>query len=210
MHDATTPRPGRAAIDRLPLTGEPLPLDLVNTTYIKGGLRGGLVDALNGPEALDAWLRDHRAAFSPALAQALDGGGPSRPEHLDAFVALREALRGLATARTSGATPRLEHVTTVNAAARLALQWRELLPGPAWEAVPRWREDDPVRVALGEVAAAAVTLFSGDQAGLLRSCPAPGCVLFFVRTHARRSWCTTGCGNRVRVARHTRRARDAG
>ncbi|MET9440276.1 ABATE domain-containing protein [Streptomyces sp. NPDC006610] len=210
MHDGTEPGPGRAAIDQLPLTGEPLPLDLVNTTYIRGGLRGHLVDALDAPGALDAWLDDHRAAFSPALAEVLGERRPAGPEHLPAFLTLRRALRALATAHVGGGAPPPEHTATVNAAARLAVQWPELVPGPGWEAVPRWLESDPLRVALGEVAASAVSLFSGGHAGLLRACGAPGCVLFFVKSHARRAWCTAGCGNRVRVARHNRRSRASG
>ncbi|MFV2121917.1 CGNR zinc finger domain-containing protein [Streptomyces sp. Act-28] len=94
----------------------------------------------------------------------------------------------------------------MNAAARLAARWWEI--GPSFEAVARSSESDPRRGALGEVGAAAVALFSGEQADRLRACAAPGCILYFVRTHARREWCTTGCGNRVRVARHSRRAQE--
>ncbi|MER6023978.1 CGNR zinc finger domain-containing protein [Streptomyces anulatus] len=68
--------------------------------------------------------------------------------------------------------------------------------------------EDPLRLALGAISAAAVELFAGEGAERLRACPAPGCILYFVRTHARREWCTVGCGNRVRVARHSRRARE--
>nr|WP_137969774.1 CGNR zinc finger domain-containing protein [Streptomyces antimycoticus] len=35
--------------------------------------------------------------------------------------------------------------------------------------------------------------------------PGPNCLLFFVKHHARREWCSPACGNRVRVARHYRR-----
>ncbi|MET9049418.1 CGNR zinc finger domain-containing protein, partial [Streptomyces sp. NPDC004362] len=34
---------------------------------------------------------------------------------------------------------------------------------------------------------------------------APNCLLFFVKNHARREWCSPTCGNRMRVARHHRR-----
>lgn len=213
MGDSTKPgQDGREAVGQLPLTGEPLPLDLVNTTYIKGGQRGHLVDALTAPEALDAWLAAHRADFSPALAEALDDGGPAGPAHVGAFTELRDALRHLAAARTSGTAPEPGPMGVVNAAARLAARWRELVPGAGagFDAVPRWLETDPRRVALGEVAAAAVSLFSGDRAALIRACGAPGCILYFVKSHARRAWCTSGCGNRVRVARHSRRAKDGG
>ncbi|MCH0541215.1 ABATE domain-containing protein [Streptomyces sp. MUM 203J] len=211
MGDSTKPgQDGREAVGQLPLAGEPLPLDLVNTTYIKGGRRGHLVDALTVPEALDAWLAAHRAEFSPALTEALEDSGPAGPAHVEAFTELRGALRDLAAARTSGTAPEPGPVDVVNTAARLATRWRELAPGAAFAAVPRWLEADPRRVALGEVAAAAVSLFSGDRAALIRACGAPGCILYFVKSHARRAWCTAGCGNRVRVARHSRRAKDGG
>jgi predicted RNA-binding Zn ribbon-like protein len=210
MSDPTNHEPDRLAIDQLPLTGEPLPLDLVNTTYIKGGVRGHLVDALGGPADLDRWITTRRARFSPALAAALDRWEPADATHLASFLELRHALRELSAALTSGRPPEADHTAAVNAAARLSAHWRELTAGPAPGTVPRWLECDPYRVALGEVAAAAVSLFSGEDAPRIRACAAPGCILYFVKSHARREWCTAGCGNRVRVARHSRRARAGG
>lgn len=169
----------------VPLTGEPLPLELVNTTYIKGGVRGRQRDALAaGPEALDSWLAAERHRFAPGVADALAG------------------------ARTSGEGPDPEALAVVNAYARTAADWRELAPGPEFRAVVRRAVEDPLRLALGAISAAAVELFGGEGAERLRACPAPGCILYFVRTHARREWCTVGCGNRVRVARHSKRARE--
>ncbi|MEU1601426.1 CGNR zinc finger domain-containing protein [Streptomyces sp. NPDC005708] len=43
----------------------------------------------------------------------------------------------------------------------------------------------------------------------MRPCLAPNCLLFFVKNHARREWCSPACGNRVRVARHYRRHHPA-
>lgn len=169
----------------VPLTGEPLPLELVNTTYIKGGVRGRQRDALAaGPEALDSWLAAERHRFAPGVADALAG------------------------ARTSGEGPDPGALAVVNGYARTAADWRELAPGPEFRAVVRRAVEDPLRLALGAISAAAVELFAGDGAERLRACPAPGCILYFIRTHARREWCTVGCGNRVRVARHSRRARE--
>ncbi|WP_405895563.1 ABATE domain-containing protein [Streptomyces sp. NBC_00104] len=207
MGDTTNQVRGRSAVEQLPLSGEPLPLDLVNTTYIKGGMRGRLVDALTRPADLDAWLETHAERFSPALAHPLRQAAPSRPAHVDAFLELRRALRELCAVRTSGGAPDPAHLDVVNATARLALQWQELTAEPGFPTVQRWLESDPRRVALGEVAAAAVSLFGGERAERLRACAAPGCILYFVQSHARREWCTAGCGNRVRVARHSRRVR---
>ncbi|MFF8959647.1 CGNR zinc finger domain-containing protein [Streptomyces sp. NPDC014894] len=192
-----------SAFDGLPLSGEPLPLELVNTTYVKGGVRGRLVDALTGPGDLDHWLALHRDAFGTPLGAALAAAGPSGRPHLDRFLELRQALRTLVGARVSARPAGPGEIGTVNDAARLAPHWQEL--GPGFVAVPRWPEPDPRLVALGEVATAGVRLLAGPDAPLLRACPAPGCVLYFVKTRTRREWCSAGCGNRVRVARHSRR-----
>src|SRR6266851_2221676 len=45
----------------------------------------------------------------------------------------------------------------------------------------------------------------GDQ---LRACHAPGCVLYFVKSHPRREWCSVACGNRARAARHYDKIRE--
>lgn len=61
--------------------------------------------------------------------------------------------------------------------------------------------------ALAKVATDAVHLLTGPEAAQLRACQAPGCVLYFVKTHPRREWCSESCGNRTRAARHYRRIR---
>ncbi|MEU8629990.1 CGNR zinc finger domain-containing protein [Streptomyces sp. NPDC048669] len=43
----------------------------------------------------------------------------------------------------------------------------------------------------------------------LRACRAPGCILFFVQSGPARQWCSSGCGNRVRVARYASRRKSA-
>ncbi|ARF74430.1 hypothetical protein B7C62_20975 [Kitasatospora albolonga] len=195
----------------VPLTGEPLPLDLVNTTYIKGGLRGRLVDALAaGPQDLDSWLAAQRHRFAPGTAAALAAAPPAGPERHHEFLELRRALRSLAGARAAGGGPDSGASAVVNTYARMAADWPELAPGPEFRAVVRPVEGDPVRRALGAIAADAVGLFTGADGDRLRACPAPGCILYFVKTHTRRAWCTAGCGSRVRVARHSRRARTDG
>jgi predicted RNA-binding Zn ribbon-like protein len=55
-----------------------------------------------------------------------------------------------------------------------------------------------------------VALLGGEDAARLRACYAPGCVLYFIKTHPRREWCSVACGNRVRAARHYQRVRGHG
>ncbi len=63
--------------------------------------------------------------------------------------------------------------------------------------------------ALGILARAVIDLVTGPQRDLLRICQAPGCSEVYLATNSRRVWCSTTCGNRVRVARHAARARAA-
>jgi predicted RNA-binding Zn ribbon-like protein len=65
----------------------------------------------------------------------------------------------------------------------------------------------PVTAGLAGVAEDAIQLLAGDDAASLRACHAPGCVLYFVKTHPRRQWCSVACGNRARAARHYQRSK---
>ncbi|MFD0359519.1 CGNR zinc finger domain-containing protein [Streptomyces sp. NPDC127110] len=195
-----------SSVDEMPLVGESLALDLVNTTFIDGGLRGVLVDALAGPADLDRWcarrLEDFSAPLRPRLAE------PATRAHFERFLELRHALREVAAAHVAGRVPEPAHLRTVNLASRLAARWEELAGPGSPASVTRWAEPDPRLTALGEVAAAGVRLFGGGAGQPVSACPAPGCILYFVKSHARREWCTATCGNRVRVARHSRRHRE--
>ncbi|HXL91073.1 MAG TPA: CGNR zinc finger domain-containing protein [Streptosporangiaceae bacterium] len=60
---------------------------------------------------------------------------------------------------------------------------------------------------LAGVARNSIDILAGDGAATLRACHAPGCVLYFIKAHPRREWCSIACGNRVRAARHYQRTR---
>ncbi|MGK5450545.1 CGNR zinc finger domain-containing protein [Streptomyces radiopugnans] len=195
------------------MSGEPLALDLVNTTFVHGGLRGVLVDALTTPAELDLWLEEHAEAFPRESARR--ASTPSTASHLEHFRRLREALRELSRACVARQPYEGRAVAVVNRAARLAVSWPEIGDGTAGGTggaaedglVVRWAEPDPRLVLLGAVAASGVELLAGPGRHDVRACAAPGCVLYFTRTHRRREWCTPACGNRVRVARHHRQRR---
>ncbi|GAA3057758.1 CGNR zinc finger domain-containing protein [Kitasatospora albolonga] len=210
MSSTTRQRGTRTATDLLPLTGEPLALDLVNTTYVHGGTRGTLMDALTEPTELDDWLRSCLprlgARLRPGLAALLDDL-PAGPGHLESYLELRAALRELSGTLVAGAAAPHPALAVVNRTARLAAGWLEFAPDGG-TATAHWTEPDLRLVALGEIAASGVELLTGPAAEQVRACPAPGCILYFVRSHARREWCTTTCGNRVRVARHSKRLRE--
>lgn len=192
----------------LPLPGEPGPVRLMNTVWAD---RHGVHDALGSVDGLRRWL----AATTPGQPDG-DGDTGVTAAELAEFRTVRDALRRLAAvvtadARTLGASPTGDvrrAVTDLNAAVTAASTWPQLdfrdgalHRRSAGTATPALR-------ALAGLAADGVELLSGPDRDRLRACGAPGCVLYFVRDHPRREWCSPACGNRVRAARHYQRHRQ--
>jgi predicted RNA-binding Zn ribbon-like protein len=185
------------------LSDEPLPVRLMSTIWAD---TDGLHDDLRTTADVDQWL--------DAVGADRAGAHASQSE-LATARALRDAVRVLAAhatadgrpaaaAATADVAPALDQLNDTAAelpAPRLALRdgrLERVAPGGA----------SPVTTALAQVAEQAVALLGGPDAARLRACYAPGCVLYFVKTHPRREWCSVACGNRVRAARHYQRARD--
>jgi predicted RNA-binding Zn ribbon-like protein len=162
-------------------------LALVNTRRLSAG---GEVDDLASPDGAAGWLR--------LPATALDAAGLGR------LTDLRAAVRELLAALADDRAPDVTAVETVNAAARADAAAPQL----TWPDGPRreWRSTCPGHLdeALAALARDAIDVVSGDLGALVRPCEAHGCVRFFLREHARRRWCSTTCGDRVRAARHQR------
>ncbi|QHZ00226.1 CGNR zinc finger [Streptomyces sp. S4.7] len=208
-----------------PLLGEPLPVEFMNTVWAD---RDGVHDELARPGGLAAWLR----GVGPRLPQA-DGPSLARlPEpsadDLRRFRRLRDALRRLAavttgdTADTRGRGPGGSSEVASDADAVLAAVDavnESCAYTPSWSMLEWTGENGPTRTAategtssgwiLSQLAEEGVRLFAGPGRTELRACHGPRCVLYFVRSHPRREWCSADCGNRARVARHYRRHRDA-
>jgi predicted RNA-binding Zn ribbon-like protein len=55
--------------------------------------------------------------------------------------------------------------------------------------------------ALAVLAVSAADLLTGQDAGRLNACGVPPYSRYLVRSHGRRRWCSTRCGDRVRAAR---------
>ena len=190
---------------------EPLPVLLMNTVWAD---RSGVHDALTTPEELRDWL----GAVDARLPRG-DASEPAQPAagDLQQFRDVRAALRRLAADATGDGRERaLEAlddrdaawaVATVNAASAAAPPVRLLAwPDRSVELAVAPGNRGP-RTALSTVAAAAVDMFSEPDRYPLRACLAPGCVLYFVKNHARREWCSEACGNRARARRHYDRHR---
>ena len=174
-------------------------LALVNSAGDAAGGKG--YDEMSTPEAATAWL----------MARDLVGPEAVLHEHCQGrLVALRADLRDLFTAHTTGDVPTPSAVHALNAALT-CVPGALLLRFDPQTGFTR-RADHPVSQIVEHVMALiaddAASLLSGDQSAQLASCEAPSCQRFFVRTHARRQWCSTRCGDRVRAARAYSRKRS--
>ena len=201
-----------AAATLLPDPGEPAPILLMNTIWAD---RTGTHDALTTTAELSAWLE---AVGSRLFAGGERAAGAVRRSDVAEFRRLRDALRRLAADVThdprehavrpgpfDGVPDAAVVVNTASAAAPAV----PTLQVPGWEVEsrPALGARAPV-VALSAVAGLAVALFGGPDREALRACLAPGCVLYFVKDHPRREWCSAACGNRARAARHYARHRS--
>ncbi|MFF5635786.1 CGNR zinc finger domain-containing protein [Streptomyces sp. NPDC012825] len=181
-----------------PIHGEPLPLEFANTVLpVRGELRNGI----GTPEQLAWWL----TACGDRIATPLSGHAlhAITSADIEQFAALRQATRGLLDSRVHQCPPHPWDVALVNRVSSVGRPWPQLL----WtDGAPPSAQDvctapPLVRVQV-EIAHALIELLSGGSGVELRACEAPGCVFFFDHARSRRAWCSTGCGNRARVARH--------
>ncbi len=196
-----------------PLLGEPLPVELMNTIWAD---RDGVHDALGSPAETRAWLRSVSDRDDVPGADLTAWLGSLSEEELKTvhqdLRALRNGARSLAARQTDDTRqPALMSVevttalVSINALAASAPAWPVLhWPDKGSPQASRGSESPPGPVFVADVARATVTLIGGT-ADQLRACQAPGCVLYFIKQHPRREWCSAGCGNRARQARHYRR-----
>lgn len=200
---------------RAPLLGEMPAVELMNTIWAD---RDGVHDSLARQDEALAWLRAVRPRLA-RLPSAVDGWLRCfQPEGLadavDALRRLRDALRRLAAEATGD--PRAAAASAIGTReAALAVLAGSCAAAPLWSALSWPAREEPARVVrtratAGRAVVAAfaeqgVGLFADDPRAQLRACLAPGCVLYFAKDHPRREWCSAGCGNRARVARHYRR-----
>jgi predicted RNA-binding Zn ribbon-like protein len=184
-----------------PILGEPLPLELGNTAY---AVRGRPRDGLQTAEHLATWLGDVRARLAVPLADA-DLRGVT-DDDLIFGRELRDAIRLLAAAAAADRIADPDAVATLNRHARQTPRWQELRVDPEPH-VTVGTAGRPVAAALATLAEDAIHLFAGPLRHEVRACQGPGCVLYFVRDAPRREWCSPGCGNRARAARHYAKVR---
>lgn len=167
-------------------------LALVGTTVALPG--GQHADELASPEDATRWLIEHdlvphETTLLTYCQTQLTG--------------LRAHLRALFDAHLAGEAPPETALDAVNSALRKAPSARTL----RHDAQTGFRRETAhpvtqlVEHAMAQISEDAATLLAGDEADLLARCEAPACDRIFLRTHARRRWCSTRCGDRVRAAR---------
>ncbi|MEO3854543.1 ABATE domain-containing protein [Acrocarpospora sp. B8E8] len=187
----------------LPLTGEPLALDLVNT---RPNTPDGPLDLLATPAALGTWLalQADRLPGYPSEVAALTTAD------LAAVHAVREHTAIAIDHLRRGQKPPASALDGLNQAQRAAPAILELgWDGTSVTAVPHRAGAVGVRLA-ARLAEAAGELLSDPAFATVRACEASDCVMLFLPAHPRRRWCSASrCGNRARVARYYQRHRTS-
>ncbi|RGE20398.1 hypothetical protein D1J51_09475 [Leucobacter sp. wl10] len=185
---------------RSPGAREHISIDLVNSVLEFPG--GKTSDALETPEAATAWLIERGL---------LGEGAVLRSYCRNRLVGLRRDLRDAFTAVVSGTIVDPRVLDGINAALTAAPHISTLHFGRE-EGFFRSLEHPTTRLvehAMSVIAEDAAALLSGGEIGLLARCEAEPCTRFLLRTHGRRQWCSTRCGDRVRAARAYARKRKA-
>ena len=180
-----------------PLRDQPLPIELHNTLYAttRGERRDGIAD----PAALRAWLAA-MASDLPVAAQTVDA------ERAAEFRALRDAVRTVLRAALGGQPVPARARRALNDASAACPRSVQLAADGTRRV--RYHAGDPTTIVLAAIAHETIALIGSPRARELAVCGAPGCVLMFLRSHPRRAWCSTACGNRARQARHYARHHD--
>jgi predicted RNA-binding Zn ribbon-like protein len=182
---------------RFTVIGEPIvAVDLINTVAAPGSSAGN--DLLSADRGAEAWWRVERARVP-------DGDLPDTRT----LRRLRSALRGMIEALVDDRPVPKASVSELNFFMQSApASMRLAMTGEGLRAETHWHREFGGNPRLAFIATQAAEFLSDPlQVRRLRRCANPACSMIFIAVNPRRSWCAPGvCGNRVRVARHHRRA----
>jgi len=189
-----------AGCSRFAIIGEPVvAVDLINTAAAPGSAVAD--DLLSADRGAEAWWRIERARV-PA------GDVPD----IRALRQLRSALRDVIEALVDDLPVPRAAVSDLNFFMQSAPASKRLrLTGTGLRVQTQWHAEYGGNPRLAFIAAQAAEFLSDpSKVSRLRRCANPACSMIFIAANPRRSWCAPGiCGNRVRVARHHRRAGGA-
>lgn len=165
---------------------------------------GQSYDLLAAPESAMRWLAAHNLTTPDVQLYEVCA---------QRMRTLRGHIRALFAARVDTTTPPEASLRAVNE----ALTAVPTAPLLAWDGARGLRRvqahptDQAVNHALATLAADAADLLTGSDADILAACGSAPCDRFLLRTHGRRHWCSTRCGDRVRAARaYARRSGASG
>lgn len=173
-------------------------IDLANSEIHLPG--GKSYDALSTPEATTTWL----------VTRGLVGDGAELQSYCqNRLIGLRSHLRKTFAARISGDAVDPRALDGINAALAAAPNTSLLhyAPGEGFFRSLEHPTTQLIEHAMSVVADDAAALLASDEARLLERCEAEPCSRFLLKTHGRRQWCSTRCGDRVRAARSYARKR---
>lgn len=162
-----------------PLTGEPLPLDLLDTVWME---QGALRDMFDTAGALGAWLEEHEL---PA-----DAHEEELREHL---TEARESIRAFLQEKADGER-RLNAILAHGARRPRLVEGRPAMIDEV---------DDPTWIAGWRCAVAFLELYE-RKPDRIRKCANPECVLWYLdttRNGSRRWHSMETCGNRAKAKR---------
>lgn len=158
-----------------------------------------VADALSSMEEFDRWMR-----VRPRLP--VGKAGPRDVAFLRRFRADIRSLLGASVGRISPPPSSLARVDLARrrASQRSSLMWH----GGRWMVMEGDTRRSAAEGIAGAVAQSVTELLVGPERTKLRACRGPGCSHFLLARTRQQIWCSpTGCGNRVRVARHWRKVR---
>jgi len=187
--------------------GGDLAVDLANTSAPEEAGAGRLDswrDLVDFLELRDAVTREEGAALRALGEREAHACAAAFDRALELRGTVRAILEALAARRPLQAG----WVAAVNQ----ALGWgtgasRLVRQGRGWRLAFASTLTEPLR-ALAPIARSAADLIAQGRGALVRKCANPRCVLYFRDTSRtrRRRWCSMAvCGNRMKVAAHTRR-----
>ena len=186
--------------------GKRLCLDFVNTRVIE---HGKAVDRLASGADVMRWLKAAGVLASDGLRTRPRAAAPHGARLLREALALREAIERMAARLAEGRPVPRSSVAAINRVLRDGREHVELVPSAGGFRTVRHAEaGDRLRV-LVPVALSAAELLANDDPSRVRRCGNPACILYFYDTTRSRTrrWCSMqGCGNRLKVAAHRRRA----